>query len=128
VPTQQEQHRKHRFLLLITALKDQAADALHSILTNMTYVESLQELQDHFGDQHFAAAYRHQLTTRVQKAGESLHDSATAIEQLAHCASPTLPEDHIWREAGKAFAYEVEDPDIKIRLLLGGEKTVNEAL
>jgi hypothetical protein len=32
------------------------------------------------------------------------------------------------RGAGKAFAYEVQDPDINIQLLLGGEKTVNEAL
>jgi hypothetical protein len=41
---------------------------------------------------------------------------------------PTLPEDHIRREAGKTFVYRVQDPDIKIQLLLGGEKTVNEAL
>jgi hypothetical protein len=32
------------------------------------------------------------------------------------------------REAGKAFADGVEDTDIKIQLLLEGEKTVNEAL
>jgi hypothetical protein len=40
----------------------------------------------------------------------------------------TLIEDYIGREAAKAFAYGVEDPDIKIKLLLGGEKTVNKAL
>jgi hypothetical protein len=51
-----------------------------------------------------------------------------AIEQLAHCAYPALPEDHIRREAGKAFADGVEDPDVKIQLLLGGGKTVNEVL
>jgi hypothetical protein len=51
-----------------------------------------------------------------------------AIEQLAHRAYPTLPEDHIKREAGKAFADGVEDPDIKIQLLPGREKTVKEAL
>jgi hypothetical protein len=51
-----------------------------------------------------------------------------AIEQLAHRAYPTLPKDHIKREAGKAFAVGVEDPDIKIQLLLGGKKTVDEAL
>jgi hypothetical protein len=59
---------------------------------------------------------------------ESLQEFATAIEQLAHRAYPTLPEDHIRREAGKAFADGVEDPNIKIQLLLGGEKTVNKAL
>jgi hypothetical protein len=53
---------------------------------------------------------------------------ATAIEQLAHHTYPSLPEDHIRRETGKMFADGVEDPAIKIQLLLGGEKTVNEAL
>jgi hypothetical protein len=53
---------------------------------------------------------------------------ASAIEWLGHCAYLTLSEDHIRREAGKAFADRVEDLSIKIQLLLGGEKTVNEAL
>jgi hypothetical protein len=64
----------------------------------------------------------------TQKAGESLQEFATAIEHLAHRAYPTLPEEHIRREAGKTFADGVQDPDIKIQLLLGGEKTLNEAL
>jgi hypothetical protein len=50
------------------------------------------------------------------------------IELHSHRAYPTLPEDQIGREAGKAFACGLEDPDIKIQLLLGGKKTVNEAL
>jgi hypothetical protein len=115
-------------MYLIKALLGRAVDVLHGILTNATYEETLQALEDDFGDQHFAAVYRCQLTTRTQRAGESLQDFATAIEQLARRAYPTLSEDHIWREAGKAFAYGVGDPEIKIQLLLGGEKTVNEAL
>jgi hypothetical protein len=47
---------------------------------------------------------------------------------LAHRAYPTLPEEHIGRETWKGFAYGVQDPDIKIQLLLGREETVNEAL
>jgi hypothetical protein len=90
--------------------------------------ETLQALEDRFGEQHFAAAYRCQSTTRTQKAGESSQDFATAIEQLAHRAYPTLPDDHIRREAGRAFAWGVKDPDIKIQPLLEGEKRVNEAL
>jgi hypothetical protein len=39
-----------------------------------------------------------------------------------------MPEDHIKRESGKAFSYGVQDPDIKIQLLLGGKKMVSEAL
>jgi peptide subunit release factor 1 (eRF1) len=113
---------------LITALKGWAADVLHDILTNATYEEILQALEDRFRDQHFAAGFRSQLKTRTQRAGESLQEFAAAIEQLAHRAYLTLPEERIRREAGKAFADGVKDPDIKIQLLLGGEKTVNEAL
>jgi uncharacterized coiled-coil protein SlyX len=113
---------------LITVLKGRAADVLYGIPTSTTYEGRLQALEDRFGDQHFSAAYRCQLTTRTQKAGESLQDFATSIEQLAHRAYPTLPEDHIRREAGRAFAYGEKDLDIKIQLLLEGEKTVNEAL
>jgi hypothetical protein len=52
---------------LITALKGRAADVLPGIPTNTTYENTLQVLEDRFGDQHFAAAYRCQLT-RTQKA------------------------------------------------------------
>jgi hypothetical protein len=116
---------KSRFL--IKALKGRAADVLAGIAINTPYEDNLQTLEDRFGDQHFATAYRCQLATR-QKDGESLQEFATAIELLAHRAYPTLPEDHIGREAAKAFAHGVDDPDIKIQLLLGGEKTINEAL
>jgi hypothetical protein len=47
---------------------------------------------------------------------------------LALRAYPNLPTDYVAREAGKAFTYGIRDADIKIQLLLGGEKTVNEAL
>jgi hypothetical protein len=60
---------------------------------------------------------------RTQRARESLQVFATAIEQLAYRAYPTLPEEHIRRESGRAFADGVEDPDIQIQLLLGGGKT-----
>jgi hypothetical protein len=119
---------KDKSTYLTTALKGRAASVLHGIPTNTTYEETLQALEDRFGSQHFAAAYRCQITTRTQEAGESLQDFATAIEQLAHRAYPTLPEEHVRRKAGRAFIYGVVDPDIKIQLLLGGENTVNEAL
>jgi hypothetical protein len=75
----------------------------------MSYVNTLQALENCFGDQRFAAAYFCQLTTGIQKARESLQDFAMTIELLAHRAYPTLPEDHTGREAVKAFAYGVED-------------------
>jgi hypothetical protein len=51
-----------------------------------------------------------------------------AVEQLVNRAYHTLSEDHIRREAGNTFAEGVEDHEIKVALLIGGEKTVNEAL
>jgi hypothetical protein len=97
---------------LITALKGRAADMLSGIPTNTTYKDTLQALEDRFGDKHFASAYCCQLT-RTQKAGESLQDFVTAIELLAHRAYPTLPEDHIGRVTGKGFTYGAQDPYIK---------------
>jgi hypothetical protein len=101
---------------------------LHGVPRGATYEETIEALEDRFGDQHLAAIYRSQLKTLTQKAGESLQEFATAIEQLAHRAYFALPEDHVRKEAGRAFTDGVEDPDIKIQLLLGGEKAVNEAL
>jgi hypothetical protein len=47
---------------------------------NAAYEETLQALQDRFGDQHFAALFRSQLETRIQKALESLQDFSIAVE------------------------------------------------
>jgi hypothetical protein len=102
---------------LITTLKGQAADVLTGIPTNTTYKNNLQALEDSFGDQPFAVAYRCQVT-RTQKAGKCLQDFAIAYPMCL----PHSTEDHIGRESGKSFAYGVQDPDIKIQLLLGGEK------
>jgi hypothetical protein len=99
---------------------------LHGIPTITTYEDTLQALEDRFGDQHNAAAYRCQRTS-TQKTREPLQGFSTAIEQLAHLACPTLSEDHMRREAGKAFSYWVRDLDINILLLMGGEKTVSGA-
>jgi hypothetical protein len=60
----------------------------------------------------------------MEGVGETLQEFSIAIKQLANSA---LPENHI-REAGKALANGVEYPTIKMRLLLGQEKTVNKAL
>jgi hypothetical protein len=111
----------------LTSLNGRAADVLHNIPTSTTYEDTLQARAENFGTQHFAAAYRCQLTW-TQKAGESLQGFATAIERLAHHAYHNLSEDHIRREAGNAFSYCVRDPDIKMQLLLGGETTISEVL
>jgi hypothetical protein len=63
--------------------------------------------------------YHSHLKLRTQCVGESSQEFAIAIEQLVHRAYSALPEDHIRREAGKAFASGVENPAVKIQLLLG---------
>jgi hypothetical protein len=112
---------------LITTLQGQATDVLHGIQKAATYEETLEALEDQFGDQHIATMYRSQLNTRTQTVGESLQEFATAIKQLIHHGYQALPEDHIRRAAGKAFADGVEDPAIIIQLLLE-EEMVNETL
>jgi hypothetical protein len=87
---------------LITALKGRAADVLPGIPTNTTYEDTLRALEDRFGDQHFAAAYRCQLTTWIQNTGESLQDFATAVETIARRAYPNLPTDYVARKTGNS--------------------------
>jgi hypothetical protein len=102
-----------KYTYLITALQGRAADVLHGIPTSATYGGALQALEDRFEDHHVAAVYRSQLKARTQQPGESLREFATAIEQLAYRAYPTLPEEHRRRQAGCAFMDGVEDTDIK---------------
>jgi hypothetical protein len=85
---------------LITTLQGWATDVLHGIPKGM---------EDRFGGDHFAVAYLSQLKVRTEKVGKSMQDFVSAIEQLAHRAYTTLPEDHIRREARKAFVDGVED-------------------
>jgi hypothetical protein len=119
---------KENSTYLITALEGRATDALHGIPKGATYEEILQALEACFGEEPIASAYRSQLKVRKHKAGESLQDFATAIQQLALRAYPASPEEHIRRKAGKVFVEGIQDYEIKIRLLLGGEKTLSEAL
>jgi hypothetical protein len=107
---------------MITAFQGWATDVIQEIPKGATYEETLEAVQDHIRDQYLAAAYCSQLKTRIQGEGESLQEFPTAVELLAHRAYTALPEDHIRKEAGKAFADGVEDPNIKIQLMLGGEK------
>jgi hypothetical protein len=120
--------RQEKSTYLITALQGRATDVLHGVLKGATCEEILVALENRFGDQYLAAAYRSQLKTRTQGVGECLQEFVTAVEQLVHRTYPALPKDYIRREAGKAFADGVEDPTIKIQLHLGEEKMVNEAL
>jgi hypothetical protein len=109
----------------ITPLQGRATDVLHGVPKGATYEEAL---EDPFGDQHLATAYRSRLKSRTQGVGKSMQECSIFIEQLAHRAYPALSEDHVRREAGQAFADGLQDLAVNIQLLLGGKKTVNEAL
>jgi hypothetical protein len=95
---------------------------IHGIPINTSYEEILQALDDSLRDQHFDIAYCSQLMSRRSRSGEYLQEFPIAIEQLAHRAYSTIPEEYIRQVAGRAFVDRVEGPDIKIQLLLGGEK------
>jgi hypothetical protein len=66
---------------VLTDLQGRASDVLHRIPKEETY-EIIEALEDRFGDQPLAAAYRIQLKTRKQRAGEALQEIATAVKQL----------------------------------------------
>jgi hypothetical protein len=103
---------------LITTVQSRATDLLHGGPKGATYKESLEALEDRFGDQHLAAANRSQLKQGCRRILPRIcHNRRTA----AHRAYPALPEDHMG-EAGKAFSDGVEHSAIKIQLLLGQKK------
>jgi hypothetical protein len=107
----------------LAALQDRAYDVLHEVRKEAAHKEPIRATEDRFGDQHLVIAYRTQPKTRTEILGESLQEFATTTKQLTHHASPALHEDHIRMGIGKAFINS-----IKQLLLLGSERTVNEAI
>jgi hypothetical protein len=93
---------REKWTYFITALNGQTADVLPSIPTNMTYEDTLQVLENRFGDQHRCLMLS--VNNKDPEGRRIPSRLCTAIELLAHRAYPTLTKDHIGREAGKAFA------------------------
>jgi hypothetical protein len=112
----------------LSVLQGPAADILHSIPAGASYEDIIGALRDRFGDHQLAAAYRSQLKARVQLNGETLQKVAAAVEQLAHRALVGLPVGFIQTEAANAFIDGVRDREVKQHLLMGGDRTLNEAL
>jgi hypothetical protein len=113
---------------LLSVLQGQVADVLHSVPAGASYEDIVGALQDRFGDHQLAAAYRSRLKARVQTGGETLQEFAAAVEQLAHRALVGLPLCHIQTEAAHAFINGIRDREVKQYLLMGGDRTLNEAL
>jgi hypothetical protein len=61
---------REKVTYLIAALQGRAYDVLHGFPREATYEETIEAREDRFGDQHLAAAYRSQLKTRTEKAGD----------------------------------------------------------
>jgi hypothetical protein len=61
-------------------------------------------------------------------SGETLQELAAFVEELAHRDFVGLPVDFIQEEVANAFANRFWDREVKQHLLMGGEKSLNEAL
>jgi hypothetical protein len=101
---------------------------LHGVLNGVACEQTPEALEDHFRDHYLGATYHSEIKSRARDVRDLLQEFATGVEQCAYHACSELLDEHIKRKAGKAFADGVEDPTIKIQLLLGREKTVNKAL
>ena len=64
----------------------------------------------------------------MQASGETLQEFAAAVEQLAHRAFVGLPVAFIQAQAVHSFIDGVGDREVKQHLLMGGDRTLNEAL
>jgi hypothetical protein len=104
--------RQEKSTYKFTTLQDRATNILHEAPIGATYENTLGALVNLFWEQQLAAAHCSQLKTRTHDVGDPLQEYPTAVEQLVPRYSLVLPEDYIRREAGKAFADGIEDPDI----------------
>jgi len=113
---------------LLSVLHGKAADILHTMPAEATYEAIVGALRDCFVDHQLAAAYQSQLKARTQVSEEMLQELAAAMEQLAHRAFVGLPVTFIQTEAAHSFINGMWDWEVKQHLLLGGDRTLNEAL
>jgi hypothetical protein len=68
-----------------------------------------------------------QLKLRTQLIDESLQESATTTQQLAHMALVEQPQHFIQREGAHVYVDGISDQEIKHKLIVGGDKMLNEA-
>lgn len=71
---------------------------------------------------HLTLVYHTHLKTRTQLIGEPIQEFAFVIEQMAHCALPSLHKDHIHRGASKAFVSGIKEGSVTWQLLLVDKK------
>jgi hypothetical protein len=96
---------------LLAALQGWASNILHRVLQELTFKETIKDLEERFVECYLAAMYRNQLKKRTQCMGEPLQEFATTVEQLT-----------------QVLGNSIRDRGITHQLFLGGRKTLNEAL
>jgi hypothetical protein len=109
---------------LLGVLQGQAAN----IPAGAVYEDTVRALKSHYGDHQLAATYQAQLKARTQLTSKSLQDLAAATEQLTQRVLAGLPVDFIQREAAHEFIDGMRDWEVKQHLLMGGDRSLNEAL
>jgi len=109
-------------------LQSEATDILQTVPAEATYEDIFGAFRDRFGDHQLAAVYRSQLKARVQTSGETLQEFAAAVEQMAPRALVELPVAFIQKGVTYAFIDRLRDREVKRHLLMGGDRTINEAL
>jgi hypothetical protein len=112
---------------LLSVLHGKAADVLHVAPAEASYEDIVQPMRDRFVDYQLAAAHRSQLKARVQASGKTLQEFAATVEQLAHGAVVWFLVAFVQTEAAHPFIDFVRDRELKQNLLMGGDRTINEA-
>jgi hypothetical protein len=107
-------------------LNKPAIHILCGVLTEATYEEVTEALENRYGDHHHLEAAFHLQLKGAQFVKKSLQKSASAIDHLAHSAPVELPEHLICKEAANAFAAGIRKREIRL-LLLGHKKTLSKA-
>jgi hypothetical protein len=110
--------------------EERDAVAKHQEVSNeKAAVEATGALEDRFEDQRLAAGCRRQLRKRTRgNDGGSRRKFEATRGRLTRSAVPAPRKSHGLKETGKTLGNGIKDRDIKQRLRLGREKTLNEAL
>jgi len=109
---------------LLSVLHGKAADILHTVPAEATYEAIVGALGDCFGDHQLAAAYGSQLKARTQAYDETLQKFGAAGAPNLCQTSGHLPSNR----GAHSFIEGVRDREVKQHFLLGGDRTLNEAL
>jgi hypothetical protein len=112
----------------LLAILQQAAEILHSVPAIVTYEDTVRAPNGCYGDKQLTVPYWSQLKAKIHLSSESLQEFAEAVNQLVHQALVRLPVDFIQSKAAHAFVNGVRDQELKLHLLMGGDRSPNKVL